>query len=179
MPRFRTLALLVGLACLFTGADQFIKRLIIHALAPVGEYPVIPGVLQLVYRENTGAAFSLFHDAPMAAIIALNVVVVVLFGWIIWPYLQHWSGSVTAGLVLGGAAGNLLDRIFRHYVVDYLDIRYHGATVWPIFNLADICVVTGAGLLLLLLGISMWKEHATPTPTPPVDSAPTPEGPTS
>jgi signal peptidase II len=89
------------------------------------------------------------HIAVQLTLIAL---VLVFFLYLIRPYLNLRAGRLAAVLVLGGAVGNLIDRIFRvndsgrHFVVDYLDFH-----VWPVFNLADTCVVIGVALLVLLV----------------------------
>ena len=115
---------------------------------------VIPGVFRISRVFNTGAAFSLFAESlsPLAvrnALIVFSVVAVVVVLGMIWRMgrVFSWTG-VALGLILGGAIGNLYDRVYYHYVVDFLEVRiihYH----WPDFNVADSCIVIGACLLLL------------------------------
>ena len=115
-------------------------------LAPGTERAVIPGVFSLTPVHNTGIAFSLLRGAPPAAIIALalTVLAVALYNRDAWPQtaLVRWG----LGLVAGGAAANVVERLRFGYVIDYLDVH-----VWPVFNLADSAVVVGAGLLVWAL----------------------------
>lgn len=139
--------LTLGLAALIAVIDQYVKLgLVMRALAPGESQPVLPGILSLTFRQNTGAAFSLLERAHPGVLLGLNLVVLALFMVMAWPYLRTRVGLTAAVLVLGGALGNLIDRLRLHYVIDYLDFH-----VWPVFNLADICVVVGIGLLVLLL----------------------------
>jgi len=115
---------------------------------------VIPGVFRISHVFNTGAAFSLFAESlsPLAvrnALIVFSIVAVIVVLGMIWRVgrVFSWTG-VALGLILGGAIGNLYDRFYYHYVVDFLEVRiihYH----WPDFNVADSCIVIGACLLLL------------------------------
>ena len=124
--------------------DQLTKAVFLAFFRPGESLPLIPGVLHLTYIQNTGAAFGLFKGQQML-FIALAVFVV---GWIGWelltkaavPPLMEWG----CGLVLGGAVGNLIDRLRWGYVVDFLDIR-----VWPVFNVGDSAITVGVALLLL------------------------------
>jgi signal peptidase II len=115
-------------------------------LAPGREHAIIPGVLSLTPVHNTGIAFSLLRGAPPAAIIALalTVLAVALYNRDAWPQtaLVRWG----FGLVAGGAAANVVERLRFGYVIDYFDVH-----VWPVFNLADTAVVVGAGLLVWAL----------------------------
>jgi signal peptidase II len=126
--------------------DQIFKALIVRTLAAEQSVPLIPGLLYLTYVRNTGIAFGLLSGLPLAVAVlaALTVVFLVVYNGG-RAYADPLS-RMGAGLLLGGAAGNLSDRIRLGYVVDYLDLR-----VWPVFNLADIAVVAGGALLLLAL----------------------------
>ncbi|MDR7483819.1 MAG: signal peptidase II [Armatimonadota bacterium] len=127
-------------------ADQAIKALVSGALPPSTSVPVIPGVLSLTHVQNTGVAFGLFAGlSPVVTALAALTLLLVLF------YNRgRWLASRTAGVgmaaMAGGAAGNLFDRARLGYVVDYLDLH-----VWPVFNIADVAVVIGAGVLVLAL----------------------------
>lgn len=137
-------------AVLLSGIDQGIKGLVTVALAPDKSRVIIPDVMHLVYRENTGTAFSLLQQLPPYALLAINIVVLALFLYLIRPYLAARMGRVATALVLGGALGNMIDRAARMRVIDYLDIRLTPTYHWPVFNLADCAVVTGIGLLAWL-----------------------------
>jgi len=115
---------------------------------------VIPGVFRISHVFNTGAAFSLFAESLSPAIvrnclIAFSIVAVIVVLGMIWRMGKAVSATgIALGLILGGAIGNLYDRLRFSYVVDFLEVRiihYH----WPDFNLADSAIVVGACLLLL------------------------------
>lgn len=115
---------------------------------------VIPGVFRISHVFNTGAAFSLFAESLSPAVvrnalIAFSVLAVIVVLGMIWRMGRAVSATgVALGLILGGAIGNLYDRVRFSYVVDFLEVKivhYH----WPDFNLADSAIVVGACLLLL------------------------------
>jgi signal peptidase II len=114
---------------------------------------VIPNVFRISHVYNTGAAFSLFQEAsPLLVrnlLIGFSVVAIVVVLGMIWQVGRRLSPTgVALALILGGAIGNLYDRVHFSYVVDFLEVKivhYH----WPDFNVADSCIVTGACLLLL------------------------------
>lgn len=137
---------------LIAAVDQGVKGLVTAYLTvlPDRSLPVINGLFSLTYQTNTGAAFSMLRDTHAAVIVVLNVLVLVFFLWLVRPYIPFRAGRVAAVLVLGGAVGNLIDRIFRGRVTDFLSL--HVSTFqWPVFNLADMFIVIGVGLLVLLV----------------------------
>ncbi|MGE5508691.1 MAG: signal peptidase II [Chitinophagales bacterium] len=142
----------VLLAALVVALDQAAKAAVTRAVALGSVRPLIPGLLQVRLAHNTGAAFSLLAGrTPL--LILIGVVAVAWLGW----HLRRAGGEsrwLRLGLALagGGAVGNLLDRIRLGYVVDFFDLRGYPA----IFNLADLAIVAGIGLLL----IDLWREEA-------------------
>lgn len=126
--------------------DQGIKAAAVRTLPVGATIAVIPGALSLTRVQNTGVAFGLFAGlSPLITALAALTLLFVLF------YNRgRWQGSrlVSAGVALmaGGAAGNLFDRVRLGFVIDYLDLH-----VWPVFNLADVAIVVGAGVLVLAL----------------------------
>ena len=133
--------------------DQATKAAIVARFSMDTIVPVIPGVFRLVRVENTGIAFGLLSDSPSKPVFVVMVLVsaaaLALVAFLLWKN-QHSSTLMGIGLavILGGAAGNVVDRIARGKVIDFLDFyigRYH----WPAFNVADMAIVIGAGLLLL------------------------------
>lgn len=137
-------ALLLGIAGLVIALDQITKAIVTNELAGHAPLSVLGGLVYLDYARNTGAAFSIL---PNGARIFEVVAAVVCAGILLWyPRLRGTSLLVrlALGLILGGAAGNLLDRVRLGYVVDFVDLRW-----WPVFNLADSAVVAGACLLAL------------------------------
>src|SRR6202012_3621599 len=115
---------------------------------------IIPGVFRLTHVLNTGAAFSLFEGTTSPAtvrnlLIAFSVFAVIVVLALLWKYGRQFSlVSFSLALILGGALGNLYDRVRYSHVVDFLEVHivhYH----WPDFNVADSAIVVGACLLLL------------------------------
>jgi signal peptidase II len=134
-------------------ADRLTKRWIIHRIRPGYTIPVIPHFFRLSHVLNTGAAFSLLENLPPNAVrlglIAFSVFAAVIVFILLWRTGRTLSlTSVALALILGGALGNLYDRIRFHHVVDFLAVRIYHYN-WPDFNVADSCIVIGACLLLL------------------------------
>lgn len=135
-----------SLVLLIVAVDQVLKYLI-HRSMYVGEsIPLINGVLNLTYVRNPGAAFSLFIGfSSYLIIVGLAVVLVVIYFHHKLPR-YNFPLQLALAFVLGGSLGNLVDRIFRSYVIDYIDI-----VVWPVFNFADIMINMGVILILFKL----------------------------
>jgi len=133
--------------------DQATKAVIVARFSGYTVVPVIPGFFRLVRVENTGMAFGLFSDSssPLAfwllTLVSATVLGVVAF--LLWKDSTSSSlGGLALAVILGGAAGNVVDRLARGKVIDFLDF-YIGRHHWPAFNLADSAIVIGAVLLLL------------------------------
>ena len=143
--RPHAIGMLILWTLLIAAVDQGIKGLVLATMQGKSHL-IIPGIFSLSYRENTGAAFSMFNEMHIAVLLGLNLLVLVFFIYLIRPYLQARPGQFAAVLVLGGALGNLVDRVVRRHVIDYLDFH-----VWPVFNLADAFIVAGVALLVWLI----------------------------
>jgi len=133
--------------------DRWTKRLVAAHLALYAHVQIIPGFFRLTHTENTGAAFSLFADSPAhwktALLIGFSVVAMVIVSVLLWKQRQALTiTGIALSLILGGAAGNLWDRVLNGRVVDFL-LFYVGRYQWPVFNMADSAIVVGAGLLVL------------------------------
>jgi len=147
----RRLHLLIALVVF--AADQLTKWVIGSAIPLHDAWPVIPGFFRLTHVKNRGAAFGIFADstAPMKieVLILLSVMALVVVLLLLW---QQQPGARRTGLglalILGGAIGNLFDRLARGSVVDFLEFCLRGFH-WPAFNVADSAIVIGAGLLVL------------------------------
>ena len=131
--------------------DQLVKILVLNNIAPGAHVPFIPHILELTYVQNTGAAFSLFEEHTwILALISLVMSLVLAFA--LWKnFFRHPLGKVTLTLLLAGAVGNLIDRVFRGFVVDMFNVLFMN---FAVSNVADICVVVGgiaAALYYLLL----------------------------
>ena len=150
-PDRRPILLLIS--ALVMGADRLSKTWIVHHIRPGYWLPVIPGVFRLSHVLNTGAAFSLLENLPpngvRIGLIAFSVAAAIIVLALLWRAGRTLSlTSVALALILGGAIGNLYDRIRFHHVVDFLAVKIYHYN-WPDFNVADSCIVIGACLLLL------------------------------
>ncbi|GHJ06641.1 hypothetical protein TPA0907_10080 [Micromonospora humidisoli] len=153
-PRRRAVVLLVGIALLALLTDLLTKHLALQLLDDRPPVRLLGGAVYLTLTRNSGAAWSIGADHTWVfPLITIGVV-----GWIAWMALRLRSlpWAVSLGLVLGGALGNLTDRIFRapgHFVghvVDMVSLFDPYGQVWPVFNLADSCLVSGVLLAVLL-----------------------------
>lgn len=137
------------LALLLASADQAIKYAVYSGL-PYGASIPLTDFFNLVHRWNTGAAFSFLADAggwQRYLFTVIAIVVSAVLGWMLTKP-QPKTEAVGYSLILGGALGNVVDRINRGYVVDFLDFHWQGLH-WPAFNLADIGICVGAALLII------------------------------
>ncbi|NLW12588.1 MAG: signal peptidase II [Clostridiaceae bacterium] len=136
---------------LLAGADQLIKYIVEARISYGDSITVIPSFFHLINRRNTGAAWSFLADKDwgiyfLAAISALVTLVLI---YIIFktPYIKL---KVVLTILVAGSVGNLIDRVFRGYVTDYLDFHF-GSYAFPTFNLADILIVCSTAVLCILL----------------------------
>ncbi len=140
----------VSLSVLFAailGLDQFVKHLSVVYLRPIGTYPLIPGVFQLTYRENTGVAFSLFSGRVLLLSVITLIILFILLVFLLRGHVAHPVARCAVVFVLAGGAGNLVDRLFRGAVVDLFDFCWIN---FPVFNVADIFVTCGCVLFLVV-----------------------------
>lgn len=146
----RALVSWLALALLIAAADQLSKHWIETILRP-GEVRELTGFFNLVLAYNPGAAFSFLADASgwqREAFIALTLAAVLIIVWLLARYTAERLFCVGLALILGGALGNLWDRVALGYVVDFLDFHAAGYH-WPAFNAADSAITVGAALLIL------------------------------
>ncbi len=135
--------------------DQLTKWIIDRTMPLHYSIPVIDGFLSLTYIRNTGAAFGIFADSHAAFRLPFLIVVsLVAIGFILTMLRrlpQQEKGLITAlSLILGGAIGNLIDRIVYGEVIDFLDF-YMGKYHWPAFNVADSCITMGVSITVYYL----------------------------
>ncbi|GEM_PF-84560 len=146
--------LLAAVLCL----DILTKMLVVSELAaPRTGWPghhvpsrivqLIPDCLALQYAENTGAAFSMFRRHPGILSIVNAIIASAICVWYLLTPLGHKITRFSLALILGGALGNLTDRVMRGYVVDFID-AYWRQWHWPTFNVADSSIFIGVGLLI-------------------------------
>ncbi len=155
--RLRRDALFFSLAALVFALDQLTKGIIRATLDP-GESVPPDGWVRLTHVTNTGAAFGLFPDQSFVLLITTLVGVAAIVMYYLYPPVDTPFLTLSLGLQLGGALGNLLDRLLQGHVTDFLDFR-----VWPVFNLADSAIVVGVIVLAAFLLLSDRKaERTTP-----------------
>jgi signal peptidase II len=130
-----------------------VAKLIVERKIPLHDgIQIIPGFFRLTHLENRGAAFGLFADSPspwkIALLVLFSVIALIVVSRLLW---KHNAGLSTTGvglsLILGGAIGNLWDRLTAGHVTDFL-LFYIRQYQWPAFNVADSAIVVGAGLLV-------------------------------
>lgn len=151
---------LIALAaiCFLIAADQ-ITKMSISSTFEVGEsVQVIPGLLDFTYVQNRGAAFGMFADQRwiFLAVTAIMLIVIAIF----WAkgFINHFTGTIAAVLLMAGGIGNMIDRIWLGYVVDFIDIS--PLFDFAVFNVADCCVTVGAVFLGIYILFFMDNKKA-------------------
>lgn len=134
-------------------ADQAIKFLVVSLMELGESIPVFAGIFHITYIENPGAAFGLFANQRLVFIVA--GILVIAAACLMYRRLMSEKAIIRWGvaLLLGGAVGNLIDRLRIGGVIDFLDFR-----IWPVFNIADIGICVGVALLMYALIYDTEKE---------------------
>lgn len=130
--------------------DQFTK---IKAIG-LRENPIIiiKDKLELVYVENRGAAFGIFQGKKIILVFLTLIIILAISVFLFKNYNSFSLVSIMSlSLIIGGAVGNLIDRIFRGYVIDFISYTFFNGYEFPVFNVADICVVSGCILMIISL----------------------------
>ncbi len=164
---YRSAYLLVSVAILFL--DQWSKGVVTRAFAPHESREVLGQFFLLTFVRNSGAAFGLFanFESVFKSIFLNSVAVAAFLAVSFYAFRSHFKSvrlQMGLALVLGGAVGNLVDRVRFGYVVDFLLFGV-GGHYWPAFNVADSAICVGVGLLAL----DMLRQKA-PEPAPPAAS---------
>ena len=155
-----TLFLFLGAAALLVGVDQLLKGWAIQALQE-GPIPVIPQVFSFHYHQNYGAAFGILQEKRGFLVVFTLVVLVGLCWFLVRKKITDKVLLSAIALIAAGGVGNLIDRVFRGFVVDFL---YFELINFPIFNFADCCVCVGTGLVILyVLVLEPRKAKKTPS----------------
>ncbi len=140
-----------ALVVLIAVADQLIKLAVLDSSLVGGEvFTVIGNFLQFRYVENTGAAFSLFEDKTVLLSIFSALVMAVGFYLLIARKFKSKVLVASVVMIMGGGLGNLIDRVFRHFVVDYIEVLFID---FPVFNFADCFITVGE---FVLIGYLLW-----------------------
>lgn len=141
------------LSVLVIAVDQILKLLVVEYLKPVGTIPIIDGLLDFRYTENTGAAFSILQNQRWLFVV-ITLIVSALIVYALFRYQNHEFFSYAASvLIVGGGIGNLIDRVLHGYVVDYIRVSFFPA----IFNFGDCCVTVGT--LFLIIHVLFFAEN--------------------
>lgn len=140
------LAIVLAVSAVLVVIDQVIKYFIVQGLAPDGSVSVIDHLVSLVYVENRGVAFGLFQNHVWVFAVITLLLIGVIVALIISKRLTGKLFYAACMLIIGGGVGNLVDRLFRGFVVDYLSLSFFP----PVCNFADYCITIGALLLVLV-----------------------------
>lgn len=138
--------------------DRLLKAAVASRFSEGEGFAVIPGIFHVTRVDNTGAAFGMMRGS-VALLAAVSAACIAFLAWGMWRTLAAprgepapgFAGLAASALVIGGAAGNLYDRLRFGYVVDYLDFR-----VWPVFNVADAAICAG----VFLIGAGLLRRSA-------------------
>lgn len=152
-PKLRIAAAAFGVSL---ALDFISKRLISNFLSYTDRHEIIPGFFYLTHVRNPGAAFGFFSDGDATIRIWFFVIVSLFAIGIILSFFRQLApgdrlNAFALGLILGGAIGNLIDRLWLREVVDFLHIKLWGGYSWPDFNFADSFIVVGVAILILEL----------------------------
>jgi signal peptidase II len=156
--RWRITPLLVALGVV--AGDRLSKLEIQRSFSSYDSVSVIPGWLRIIHTENPGAAFGMLAEGdPLLrslVLVGVSSLVLVFVGWTLWSgrsTLRSWLSRLGLSLILGGAFGNLYDRVVHRTVTDFIEV-FHGTWSFPAFNVADSAITVGAALLL----IDLWRQ---------------------
>lgn len=175
-------ALKLGSLFAFAGvalaADQWLKHWVVTNMTLArdggGSLPLIPGWFALTYTQNFGSAWSMLWGQRFLLIAIAGAVAIGIIVYAVRLKERSWLQMAGLGFLLGGAVGNLIDRARLGYVVDMFNTQNgHWENIFPIFNVADVCIDIGVGLLLLYTFLSSRKAKADGQEQPrPVTGAP-------
>lgn len=138
--------LLVAVIC--TLVDQVVKAIVVNNLDFNESIEVISGFFSLTLLQNTGAAFSILSSGTLFLVLVSLVALNLIYWFLIKDKNLNKLETIIYGVLIGGILGNLIDRIFHGYVIDYLDFKIFGYN-FPVFNLADICIVVTIILIII------------------------------
>ena len=159
-PRRKRLTVFFASLAITVVVDQLIKLAVVSSMEPGESRNLIGSLVKITYVRNPGAAFGLLSGNSQFIIWAGLIAIMCV---LLWAYSLGNKGSVWSflglGIMVGGALGNMIDRIFRGRVVDYIDLSF-----WPVFNLADCAIVVGVIIIIvtLLWGVIGEKEEEGP-----------------
>ena len=142
----RYVALLMS--AVLVGIDQILKALAIEYLKPIGSQPIISDIFHLTYVENRGAAFGMMAGQKWLLVWATAIVILAAIAVVMAGKIKNTMVLFAVATIIGGGVGNLIDRVYRGFVVDYVHLKVIN---FAVFNFADICVTVGTAILLIYL----------------------------
>jgi signal peptidase II len=159
--------------------DQATKLWIIDRFAYGQRMVVVDGFFNLTHVRNPGGAFSFLATLPeeirQVFFLGTGVIAIGLLGVFFWKLEPgQWLSATAIGSVLGGAIGNLADRVMYGEVIDFLDFRLVGGYIWPTFNMADCWIVIGVGILMIEMFFEQEDEPSVEEPDEVSDLSPSP-----
>jgi signal peptidase II len=156
LARNRKIFVFILVFLISIAVDVVTKALVSALMEPGSSITLIPRVLSITYTKNSGAAFGLFAGSGQIVFWSALVIVVLMLIWFFSSQQQKnvWT-FIALGLMIGGAVGNLIDRIFMGKVVDFIDVGW-----WPVFNVADIEIVAGVIILIVVMILEMTARTA-------------------
>ncbi|OFZ20614.1 MAG: signal peptidase II [Bdellovibrionales bacterium GWB1_55_8] len=163
----RKYLILTVITLVIIGLDQWTKQLVVGSFRLGESISIIPGLFNLTYVRNPGAAFGLLAQSHPAFRIPFFIIVpIVALGAIGYIFRKLPTDDIrlssALSLVMGGAIGNLIDRALFGYVIDFLDFHWRYAYHFPAFNVADSAICVGVGILMLDL---FFHNHSPEQPT--------------
>lgn len=138
------------------GLDQLTKLLAVKFLMPLDTVPIIKNVLHLTYMENRGAAFGMLANNRWIFLIVSTLAILAMIFYLFSGLSEGRFAGIALSMLISGGIGNMIDRLAKGYVVDFIDFRLIN---FAIFNGADTFVCVGAGLLILALVFDMIDER--------------------
>ncbi len=148
----------LGIIAVGVIVDQILKLIIFNTIGASGQtINLIPGILQLTYVENTGAAFGFFNARLFLIIFDILIMFFIIKILLDKKYPLNDKAKTGLSLIISGGIGNLIDRIFRGFVIDYIDITQ--IIDYPVFNFADILVVAGVILIIATIIVNTVKSQ--------------------
>ncbi len=148
----------VILMAVVVALDQITKFLVVANMELYESIDVISGVFRFTYIQNDGAAFGSLDDARWVFMILSTVMIIAILGYMFWKKPQDKLMLSSLILIVSGGIGNMIDRVRLGYVIDFLDFCAFPKLWKWVFNVADVCVCVGAGLLALYLILDIVKE---------------------
>lgn len=153
----RSVALIMA-AILFI-IDQLIKWGVSSNMKLFDSISIIPNVLSITYVQNNGAAFSIMSGSTIFLILITSLMLILAIGAIVLKKVSKYRFLITLSFIIAGGLGNLFDRIFRNFVIDYIDLKFWPMQNFAIFNFADCLIVVGVILFSVFLIYDEWKTY--------------------